>query len=281
MNYSKIFVTGATGRVGGALVAQLSGKCQIVAACQKQQSPTNEVEWVKFSFEDVKSFAPALAGVDAIFLMRPPQITKPEVFRPFLDVAKAQGIKRIIVLSVFGAAENSFLPHHKLEKLVVEMGFDWTMIRPSDFMQNLETVHSEAIVERDEIWVPAGDGRSSFIDVEDIARCIEVALSDDKYICEGFELTGPEALSFSEVATKLSNVAARKISYRPATIIGFIWRNVASGTPLALALVMTALYSVQRFGKAETVTNKVKELTGTSPATLENYLNRTKQFWTK
>lgn len=281
MIYSKIFVTGATGRVGGALVAHLTGKCKIVAASQRQKKSTNKVEWIQFSFEDEASFAPALAGVEAIFLMRPPQVTKPEVFRPFLDAAKAQGIKRVIVLSVLGAASNSFLPHHKLEKLTQEMGFAWTMIRPSDFMQNLETVHFENIREHDEISVPAGAGRSSFIDVADIARCIEVALNDDKYIGEGIELTGAEALSFDDVAVKLSAVAGRKIAYRPATIIGFIWQKIASGYPIGLALVMTALYTVQRFGKAETITSDVIELTGRSPATLDSYLSRTRQLWTK
>ncbi len=88
MKYSKIFITGATGRVGGALVSQLAGKCEIVAASQRAKDATKHVDWVQFSFEDAKSFDAALDGVDAIFLMRPPQITKPEVFRPFLDAAK-------------------------------------------------------------------------------------------------------------------------------------------------------------------------------------------------
>ncbi|GLQ18050.1 NmrA family NAD(P)-binding protein [Maritalea porphyrae] len=281
MDYSRIFITGATGRVGGALIKQLRGKCEIVAASQRAMQTTKDVEWIEFSFENEDSFDAALRGVDAIFLMRPPQITKPEIFRPFLNAAKARGIKRVVVLSVLGAADNSFLPHHKLEKLVQEMGFAWTMIRPSDFMQNLETVHRNDILERREISVPAGDGKSSFIDVDDIAKCIEVALCDDVHIGEGFDLTGPQALSLFEVADKLSVAAGKAINYRPAPIIGFIWRKVQSGYPFPLALVMTALYSVQRFGKAATITRKVKELTGNDPATLDDYLQRTKYLWTK
>ncbi len=276
-----LFVMGATGRVGGAVLSSLQGKLLIRAASQSGRDPEPGVEWVRFNLEDPASFGSALNGAGSIFLMRPPQIAKTEAFQPFLQAAKSRGISRIVVLSVAGAESNHFLPHHGMEKLVQELGFAWTMIRPSDFMQNLETVHLESIRDRNEIAVPAGKGCSAFIDVSDIGEVIGRVLLEDGHAEKGYTLTGPEALSFDQVAEALTEALGRPIRYRKVGVPRFLIEQRARRQPLGLSLVMTALYTVQRVGKASTVTNTVSELLGRPPHTLRDYLTRESAIWTK
>jgi uncharacterized protein YbjT (DUF2867 family) len=273
-----IFVMGATGRVGGAVIDALPGEVRIRAATQREQQ-SNEIDWVQFSLEDETTFATALDGVDAIFLMRPPQITKGSAFVSFLEAAQKRGITRIVVLSVAGAESNAILPHHAMENVVMEMGFDWTMIRPSDFMQNLETVHLESIRDRDEIAVPAGQGRSSFIDVSDIGEVIAKTHLEDGHSAKGYTLTGPKALNFAEVANILTEVLGRPIRYRQIGAVLFLIEQMRRGQPIGMSLVMTALYTVQRFGKASTITGEVERLLGRPPNDIRHYIGRVTSLW--
>jgi len=151
--------SGASGRVGGAL-----------ATAQKRQvdmrltgkGPVH----VPLDFLDPQTFRVALDGCDSVFLMRPPQIASGRAFRPFLDAAQDAGVGRMIVLSAKGAESNPILPHHGVEREVMARGFDWTMLRPADFMQNFETMHHDDICLHDRIAVPAERGASAFIALE-------------------------------------------------------------------------------------------------------------------
>lgn len=178
----------------------------------------------------------------------------------------------MIVLSVLGTETNPILPHHCVEKLVMEMGFEWTMIRPSDFMQNLETVHLAGIRERDEIAVPAGLGKSSFIDVNDIGEAIARIVLSEGHLGKGYALTGQQPLDFGQVAGALTATLDRTIRYRRIGAPRFILEKLRSGEPLGLTLVMTALYTVQLLGKAATATDQLQALIDRSPARLEHYL---------
>nr|WP_052952999.1 hypothetical protein [Devosia psychrophila] len=81
-------------------------------------------------------------------MMRLPQIVKARLIEPFLPAARRAGMSRHVLLSVKGAENNPILPHHGMERLIEKLRFAWTHIRPSDFMQNLETEHLASIMER-------------------------------------------------------------------------------------------------------------------------------------
>ncbi|MEX2479731.1 MAG: NAD(P)H-binding protein, partial [Gammaproteobacteria bacterium] len=246
----RVLITGATGRVGGALARTLEGRVE-------KRLTGRAAGHVPFDFNNPQTFAPALDGCDAVFLMRPPQIVSGRAFGPFLDAARACGVNRMVVLSVKGAESNRILPHHGMEREVIARGFDWTMLRPADFMQNLETVHLAGIRDLSEIAVPAGVGRSAFIDVEDVAAVAARVLTEDGHARRGYALTGPPALSFHDVAAILSDVLGRPIRYCPPGILRFIRAQQTGGVPLSMALVMTALYTAQRLGRAAEVTKDV------------------------
>ncbi|HEV7344644.1 MAG TPA: NAD(P)H-binding protein [Devosia sp.] len=273
-----ILVTGATGRVGSALVEALPPGTAVRAASRSGDgSAAREVDWVRFSFSEPSTFAPALEGIRAVFLIRPPQMAKAADFEPFLDALEDRSIRRLVLLSVKGADRNPLLPHRGLEKRVMGQSFDWTILRPSDFMQNLETVHAQGIRERNEIAVPAGDGRSAFIDVADIGAVASQVLLEEGHGGRGYDLTGPAALSFSEIAAILSDILDRPIVYRKTGIFKFTGEHRDEGIPMAL--VMSALYTVQRLGFAAEVTEDLPGLLGRPATRLEDYAERQRSVW--
>lgn len=274
-----IFITGATGRVGSAVIKALGSETELRGARREKVAPVGRAHWTTFAFEKPESFAAALDGVSTVFLMRPPQITQAGVFRPFLEEMKARKIRRIVMLSVAGADRNPLLPHHGIEKLIQIPEFDWTILRPSDFMQNLETVHADAIRYRNEIAVPAGNGRSAFVDVADLGDAGAKVLIEPGHIGKAYRLTGPEALSFADVAATLTAVLGRSIKYRSPNLFRFIRDQRNAGTPLALALVMSALYTIQRLGGSAHVTADLQHLLGREPTRFRAYAERQRHVW--
>ena len=268
----RILITGASGRVGGSLATALYGQVEMRLA---GRGPGK----VALDFLDPDTFEPALNGCDTVFLMRPPQIASGRAFRSFLDAAAAAGVRRMIVLSVKGAEHNPLLPHHGLESEVMAHGFDWTMLRPADFMQNLETVHRNNICVRSEISVPAGLGRSAFVDVCDVAAVAAKVLREPGHAGRGYTLTGQAALSFLDIAGILSDVLGRPIRYRPSGVWRFVRDQQAQGVPFGMALVMAALYTLQRTGRAAEVTGDVARILGRPPTDFRSYAQRQKTAW--
>jgi uncharacterized protein YbjT (DUF2867 family) len=272
MTSPPILITGATGRVGGALAVALKGHAELRLAGHGRGM-------VPLDFHDPATFDAALHGCATMFLMRPPQIASGRAFRPFLDAAIAAGVHRVVVLSVKGAKRNAVLPHHGLEREVKARNFVWTMLRPSDFMQNLETVHRAGICDRSEIAVPAGKGRSAFIDVGDVAAVAATTFIEPGHEGRGYTLTGSAALSFDDIAAIMSDVLGRPICYLSPGIRRFVKERRAEGTPLGMALVMSALYTVQRLGGASGTTDEVARLLGRPPVDFHTYAQRNRGMW--
>lgn len=271
-----ILVTGATGRAGGAALRHLRGRVPLRAGARRPPAPEPGVTWTRFAFEDPSSFVPALEGVRAVFLMRPPQMARARDFEPFLDAAEAAGVRHVAVLSVKGAERNPLLPHHRLERAVRARPWQATMIRPSDFMQNIETVLREGIVERDEIAVPAGEGRSAFVDVEDIGEAAARLLTEPALEGRDVTLTGPRAIGFAEVARVVGDARGRPVRYRPVGPLRFLRECRARSEPIGLSGVMTALYTVQRVGLAAEVTPDLGALLRRPPTDFTTYAERTR-----
>lgn len=180
-----ILVTGSTGNVGSEVMRALQAKrLEPIAgiAPPKDNAPAPVGSRV-VDFMDATTWEPALEGVDKIFLLRPPAISDVRSYLfPFIDVAVARGIKQIVFLSLQGVQFNPLTPHHEVEKYLRRKKAPYTFIRPNFFMQNLTTFYCDDIRERDEIFLPAGRGKTAFVDVRDIGAVVAEALTDEKHI---------------------------------------------------------------------------------------------------
>jgi uncharacterized protein YbjT (DUF2867 family) len=268
-----LLVMGATGRMGGAVLRHVAGPTR--AASRSGRTVAGAAENVAFDLDDPGTHDRAVAGCRAAFLMRPPPSTGRASFDRLLAAARRAGVGHVICASVWGAEESHVLPHRHIEAAVHESGIAHTILRPADFMQNLADIHGQAIRERGEIAVPAGRGRSAFLDVDDVGRAVAAILRDPaRHAGRSYALTGPEALTFGDVARTLTEVLGREVRYRPRSVPGFVLGEVRHGRSLGLAVVMAALYTVQRLGRAAPVRPDFTDLTGAPPGDLRTYLAR-------
>ncbi len=284
---STILVTGANGNVGSEVVRGLLAATKVAAgdgagardgaggaatSIRAAVSDTTRcpnvpdaVECVAFDFRDQSTFGAALDGVDRVFLMRPPHMADAEAFRPFLAAMRESGVRQVVFLSLLGVEKNPVVPHHAIEKAIVASGLGYTMLRPSFFMQNLSTTHLDDIVSRGEIIVPAGNGRTSFIDVRDIAAAAVVVLSEAGHVGRGYSLTGSEALTYSDCARLISEASGRTVVYAKPSGREFAAHMAAQGHSADFIKVMRAIYLVAKLRMAATITGELREVIGREP----------------
>ncbi|ADB37130.1 SDR family oxidoreductase [Spirosoma linguale] len=293
MTTERILITGATGNVGLATLADLikhpdKQKFTVIAGLRSPGQSTESSgleadETVCLDFENPATFDAALAGVSRILLVRPPQLADVDkYFKPFIDAMQRANVRQVVFLSLQGVENNPVTPHHKIEKLIREAGLPYTFLRPSFFMQNLSTTHRDEIRLRDEIFVPAGHGRTSFIDVRDISAIAALVLTGgpEEFINQGYELTGSEALTYTEIAQILTDVLGRKITYRNPSILRFIWQKwQKEKLPLGFILIMTALYTVSKLGKAAGLTSETERLLKRQPIPFRQFARDFRNVW--
>lgn len=216
---NNILVTGATGNVGFEVVRLLSERGYPVKAAVRSYSTSrlnlpSGVESVAFDFEQPQTFEPALRDINTLFLVRPPAILQVKKYiYPAIALAQAVGVERIVFLSLLGAERIAILPHAKIEAYIKSLGLPYTFLRPSFFMQNLSTTHCQDIRDNNEIFVPAGKGKTSFIDVRDIAAVAVKVMTEPGHENKAYPLTGSEALDYYKVAEIFTNTLGRQIVY--------------------------------------------------------------------
>ncbi|MFN8514476.1 MAG: SDR family oxidoreductase [Chloroflexia bacterium] len=280
-----ILITGATGNVGAATVAALGQlglrprvAARDVAGAQRRLGDTATP--VPFDFTDPATFGAAFDGVRRMLLVRPPALANVRRdIAPALDAARAAGVEQVVFLSLLGAERNPVVPHRRIEDLLRASGLGWTFLRASYFMQNLSTTHRDEIRQRGEIFVPAGQGRTSFIDVRDIAAVAAKALTEPGHAGRAYPLTGAVALDYAIVAELLSAVLGRPVRYANPSPLAYARRLAGQGQPATYILVTTAIYLTARLGLAAGVTGDIARLLGREPITMRRFVEDHRALW--
>ena len=281
----KILITGATGNVGRELVKICSSEnVEAVAAVSDLAKSAGRfpsgIEPREFDFTRPETYAGAMRRVSKVFLMRPPAVSnvRRDIY-PFLEYCRRERVEQIVFLSLLGAEKLSFTPHRKIELEILRLDVPYTFLRPSFFMQNLATTHLDEIKNESEIFIPAGKGKTSFVDVRDVACAAFASLSDAQHLNKSYELTGSEALSYFEVAEILSDVLKKPIAYRNSSLLSFIWRSWRKHKNLSFVLVMAIIYTTARFGQAGLISADLPKLLGRKPISLRQFAEDYKDCW--
>ncbi|MFW5939385.1 MAG: SDR family oxidoreductase [Halolamina sp.] len=271
-----ILVTGPTGTVGRHVAADLADRdCSLRVGLRNSDEIPDSVpdaaEIVTFDFLRPETWGATLDGVDGLFLLRPPGVDS-ETVGEFAEAAGRVGVDRIAYLSTLGAAKNPLVPHHWIEKRVRGSDAAHTLLRASFFMQNLGEVHREDIVEYDELFVPAGDGATSFVDARDVGAVAATVLTESGHKNRAYDVTGAEALTYHEVAEIFSDVLDRRISYPDPSLVAFARRMYRRGEPLGYVALMCAIYTTARLGLADRVTNDTWEILDHEPRDVRTFV---------
>lgn len=277
----RILIIGGTGNIGFPLIESLSQNKDILmtagvhnlSVAEKKLKNIENVTIKPFDFLDPSTFHEAFSGVTKVFFIRPPQLSKPkEDMAPFLNYAQQQGIQQIVFVSLIGVEKNPVTPHHKIEKMIRQMALPYTFIRPSFFMQNLNTTHQEDIRVNHDLFIPAGRSKTSFIDTRDIGEVAAVCLTDPTYLNRELEITGPEALTYEEIAEEMSAILGTTISYSQPSLLKFRRVMIERGIPKDYVNVMVMLYLITQMGNAKKVTTDLEKVLKRSPRTIQDYI---------
>ena len=281
-----ILVTGATGTVGGdvlrgLLELGLPARAAVTNPERAAKALPAGSELTQFDFSDPSTFATALEDVTRVFLMRPPAMGDPKAFKPFLEAIKFLGVEQVVFLSLLGAQSNPVVPHRRIELEIERLEIPHVFLRPSFFLQNLSTTHLQDILELNDIFVPAGRGKTSFIDARDIAAVAVRALSLPHVVNGGIDLTGADALSYAQVAAIFSEVMGRNITYSDPTLPKFWLEMRRRGFKPEFVIVMILIYGTNRLGLAARVTGDVKRILGREPITVQKFVQDFKQVFSR
>jgi len=273
-------VTGSSGNVGGPLLDALREHGAAVVGTHRTAEPA-DTDGRMIDFLQPSTFAAALDGVERVFLMRPPPISDTKRYiRPFIEAMVTAHVEHVVFLSLMGV--NRVMPHWQIEQDLRESGLGWTMLRPSFFSQNLGGAYLADIRDHDRIRLASGSGRTSFIDARDIADVAALALESPSALRgKIYTLTGPAAIDYHEVASRLSASLARPIRYEPIGLLRYRRELLASGSPNDYVRVQLLINAVAKLGLAAKVTNEMPELLRRPSRTLQTYIDDHRDLWTR
>ncbi|HEY0234015.1 MAG TPA: NmrA/HSCARG family protein [Afipia sp.] len=243
-----ILVTGATGRVGRHLVSHLVKRGADVRALVRDPSKTNlpaNVKVVQGDLLDIDSLRTALSGVRTLFLLN--AVSGDEFTQALiaLNIARESGVERVVYLSVIHNDRFVNVPHFAVksgaERMIEQMGFSATILRPSYFINN-DIMIKDVILNHGVYPMPIGSKGIAMVDVRDIAEVAAIELirreqAPGKLPIETINLVGPDTLTGSDVAAIWSDVLGRPIVYGGDDPTGFE-QNLASFMPKWMAYEM-------------------------------------------
>ncbi len=277
MSGNVVLVTGGTGKTGRRLVQRLekSGVSVRVASRKPENAPQARL----FDWGQPDTWKAALEGVASAYLVAPPTGDSAPVMTDFIQAATRQGVARFVLLSA------SLLPMGgpgpgQVHLWLQQNAAQWTVLRPSWFMQNLsEGQHLATIRDEGVICSATGDGRVAFIDADDIAAAAHAALTSRTASNRDFVLTGERPVSYDEVAMLISNVTGRTITHRRLTAPELAARHQSRGLPPTMSQVLASMDSAIAGGAEDRVTEGLHALTGHAAARLETFVAANAPRW--
>jgi uncharacterized protein YbjT (DUF2867 family) len=243
-----ILVTGATGRVGGQVVQQLVERGVNVRVLVRDPSKASfpaGVEVAQGDLLDMDSLRAAFAGVSTLFLLNAVAADEFTQALIALNVARQSGVERVVYLSVIHADRFVNVPHFAVksgaERMIEQMGFSATILRPAYFIDNELTI-TDVVLNHGVYPMPIGGKGLAMVDTRDIAETAAIELirrdqAPGKLPIETINLVGPDTLTGSDVAAIWSNALGRPVAYGGDDPTGFE-QNLASFMPKWMAYEM-------------------------------------------
>lgn len=268
-----VLVTGATGKVGSRVLAQLLATGRAARSGTRRSDPP--LDWSLPAM-----WAPALDGVDALFLVLPggddghrSVAGIGDQAQAFLETAGRAGVRRVVLMTALGM---DYAPSHvdqrAVELRLQESDFEWSIVRPNWFHQNFTEgpLRDLAAANHGVLRIPAGEAAVSFIDVNDIAAVSVAALTGNQGNRE-YDVTGEEALTFTQAAAITAQAGLPVTAYEPVSDEEFRRSATALGWHPEYVATLSGLYAVIAEGANAHITSDATDLLGRPLRTLAEY----------
>ncbi|WP_458120832.1 NmrA family NAD(P)-binding protein [Paenibacillus sp. Z6-24] len=275
MQSNRILLTAGSGKTSTRIAEMLTAQGYPVRkAMRSLRSGHPAVPEVRFDWYQPETFAAAIEGMDTIYLVAPVMDMQPEkVMIPFIQQSLAAGTRRLVLLSS-ASIEAAGPVFGTVQQFIMENAPEWTILRPSYFMQNFtEAAHGHAIRTGAGITTATGDGRLGFVDAEDIARVAVHALTDKQAHNTDHIITGPESLSYSEAAAIISRWSGLDVQHHHVNEDELYTILLTAGIQADYARFFAGLDTrIRTEGIEDQVTDTVLRVTGQPPRSLENFI---------
>jgi uncharacterized protein YbjT (DUF2867 family) len=226
-------------------------------------------------FGKKETLAPALRDVTSVYLVCSPIPDLVALESNMIDACVAAGVKHIVLNSALGAGDypKSFPSwHRQVENKLRSTHISSTILRPNSFHQNVTTYYAPSIRAQGAFYGSMGDARVSFLDVRDIAVVAAKSLAGAEHSGKTYELNGPEALTYSELAAKISKHAGRPAQYVNIPLDAQRKAMLDQGMPEWQADALLDLQAYYTAGKGGAVDNLLPRLLGRGPISMDQFL---------
>jgi uncharacterized protein YbjT (DUF2867 family) len=274
-----ILVTGASGNVGSAVLQELlragapvRGLYRSNEDAAKTPSGANPVI---ADFADRASLGRALDGVDSVFLVCSPIPQLVELESNVVDACRERGVKHLVQNSALGASvyDKSFPRwHYAVEERVRASGIPATILRPESFMQNIVTYFAGTIESDGAFYAAGGNAPIGFVDVRDVGAVAAKVLTSDGHTGKTYTVTGPEVLTYPQVAAKLSALLCREVKYVALTQEQLRQSMQGMGMPPWQVEALADLQAYYTDGPGAKVTGDVRAVLGREPIRFDQFL---------
>jgi uncharacterized protein YbjT (DUF2867 family) len=280
-NSGKILVTGATGNVGGAVIANLTAMGANVRALVRDESEAQGlrdagVEVVVGDLDKPETLTPAFSGVDKVFLATPVNPNQVSLARNGIAAARRAGSPHIVRLSAGPLNTAADSParvtrqHAEIDAELEASGLPYTLLRPHGFMQNTlmaaQTVASEGVV-----YMPVKEGKMGMIDFRDIADVAAKVLTEAGHEGKTYGLTGPSSISVRDIAAGLSKALGKEVKYVDVPLETAREGMVGLGLSEWFADALNEYNKAMSEGLGDFTTNDVEEITGHPARSYETF----------
>ena len=279
-----ILVIGGRSKIGAALIADLLGRGQRVRALVRAGEPADSlptaVEAASGDLADEGSLVMAMEGIEKVFLLSSPHPDAVGWHRNAINAARRTQVRLLVRSSILGADRESpadfISAHAACDRYLEDSGLPYVIVRPNLFLQNIPESTIPSIDGSGAFYVNAGQARISMVDTRDVAAVAAAVLTEPGHAGARYDVTGPEALSYADVAAKLTSVLGRQVTYVSAPDDAVRQRLLGAGLNEWFANALVGLYQDYRrsgtSGYAAQVTGTVQRLTGRPASSLDNLL---------
>ncbi len=280
---AKVLVMGATGQVGGALIPLLAKdkSIEVIAAARNREKAAKlAVPSVHLDLDDISTFAPALEGIDRIFMATGYTVDMLRQSKDLVNSAQRAGVKQIVHLGACGDDDTRVAHygwHQFIERYIAGSGMKFTHLRPEIFMQNLLGYGGESYVKHGVISHYVGSARLSWVDCTDVAAVAAACLTaPEKHSGMTYRL-GYEAKTYYELAEVFTKVIGQPFMYEPRPPSEFLKNVLAAGAEPAYMKCVYDSYTDLTNGvdiHSDRVFDNFPQIAGRPPLTLADFARR-------
>jgi uncharacterized protein YbjT (DUF2867 family) len=261
----QILVIGSNGKTGRRVLQRLNDRGVPALGATFSGNP-------RFDWNDAATWENALNNIHSIYITYYPDLCIPGSVHSIEQLSKLavkKGVQKLVLLSGRGEEEAQ-----ECEKVVMNAGADWTIVRASWFCQNFSEGNFLEPIQAGHVALPAGNVGEPFIDADDIADVAVAALTEDGHSKKVYEVTGPRLLTFEDAIGEIAKATGRTIKFEQVPMKAYADLLAEYGLPKDFVWLVTYLFTEVLDGRNESVKDGVQQALGRKPTDFSEYIKK-------